>query len=124
MSCDLDLTGMFEVQDDNKRIILGSKFTISETMQKIEIAAQDASLSIERMNNCKIRMLSRLNSTCRSCFDLLAEVTEVAPTDCVVEISKSTGELGAYQEFCTRLSSLLTLDRRNMQTSSEANVKG
>lgn len=46
----------------------------------------------------QIRMLSRLNSTCRSCFDLLAEVTEVAPTDCVVEISKSTGELGAYQE--------------------------
>lgn len=43
-------------------------------------------------------MLSRLKSTCRSCFDLLAEVTEVAPTDCVVEISKSTGELGAYQE--------------------------
>lgn len=96
-------------------------------------------------------MLSRLKSKCRSCFDLLAEVTEVAPTDCVVEISKSTGELGAYQEvlYCCiiigpfllglRIFRTLNLqiqicktvlqktvklaDRRSMQTSSEANVK-
>lgn len=40
----------------------------------------------------------KLKSKFRSSFNLLIEVLEVAPTDCVVEVSKSSGESGIYQE--------------------------
>ncbi|KAJ6857194.1 hypothetical protein NC651_038790 [Populus alba x Populus x berolinensis] len=44
----------------------------------------------------------------RSYYDLSAEVIEVAPMNCVVEISKSVGDTRLYKEFCKSLSSLLT----------------
>ncbi|KAF8400377.1 hypothetical protein HHK36_013675 [Tetracentron sinense] len=81
MSNDLDLSGLFEEE-------ARSKHSINETIEKIEVAAKDVSLSVERMNNSK--------------------VIEVTPTHCVVEISKSAGELRVYKEFCKSLSSLLT----------------
>ncbi|KAK9275046.1 hypothetical protein L1049_022385 [Liquidambar formosana] len=111
MSHDLDLSGLFKEQDDDKqRIRLGSKNTINETIKKIEAAAKDVSLSVERMNNFKMKMhpTQKMTRCSRSYFNLSAEVIEVAPTDCVVEISKSAGELGVYKEFCKSLSSLLT----------------
>lgn len=107
MSCDLDLSSLFEEQEDKKnKIMLGSKHTMTETIEKIEEAAKDASLSVERMSNSKMHM--NLKSKSRSSFNLLAEVIEVAPTDCVVEVLKSPGESEIYQEFCRSLSSLLT----------------
>ncbi|XP_021755902.1 CBL-interacting serine/threonine-protein kinase 21-like [Chenopodium quinoa] len=107
MSCDLDLSAMFEEQGDKEnRIMLGSKYTITETVHKIEEAANNASLSVERMNNSKMQI--KLKSKFRSFFNLLAEVVEVAPTDCVVEVSKPAGESELYQEFCRSLSTLLT----------------
>ncbi|XP_021755378.1 CBL-interacting serine/threonine-protein kinase 21-like [Chenopodium quinoa] len=107
MSCDLDLSAMFEEQGDKEnRIMLGSKYTITETLHKIEEAASNASLSVERMNNSKMQI--KLKSKFRSFFNLLAEVVEVAPTDCVVEVSKPAGESELYQEFCRSLSTLLT----------------
>ncbi|KAG4378583.1 hypothetical protein GLYMA_17G066300v4 [Glycine max] len=88
MSQDLDLSGLFEEQDEKKqRTRLGSKHTINETIEKIEAAATDVGLSIEKMNNFK--------------------VIEVAPTHCVIEISKSTGDLRVYHKFCESLSNLL-----------------
>ncbi|XP_062194058.1 uncharacterized protein LOC133897361 [Phragmites australis] len=38
---------------------------------------------------------------------LLAEVIEVTPVHCVVQVSKSTGDLRTYREFCRSLSRLL-----------------
>lgn len=111
MSHDLDLSGLFEEQEDKKQTTrLGSKLTVNETIKKIEAAAMDVSLSVERMNNFKVKMHSKQKMTrcTRSFYDLSAEVIEVAPTNCVVEISKSAGELGLYTEFCKSLSSLLT----------------
>uniref|UniRef100_A0A803N4I1 Protein kinase domain-containing protein n=1 Tax=Chenopodium quinoa TaxID=63459 RepID=A0A803N4I1_CHEQI len=89
----------FESQkgDKENRIMLGSKYTITETVHKIEEAANNASLSVERMNNSKMQI--KLKSKFRSFFNLLAEVVEVAPTDCVVEVSKPAGESELYQEF-------------------------
>ncbi|XP_015582860.1 CBL-interacting serine/threonine-protein kinase 21 [Ricinus communis] len=110
MSHDLDLSGLFEEQEDKKqRTRLGSKHTVNETIKKIEAVAMDASLSVERMNNFKMTMHKQKMTRCsRSCYDLSAEVIEVAPTNCVVEISKSAAELRMYTEFCKSLSSLLT----------------
>ncbi|RZB55583.1 CBL-interacting serine/threonine-protein kinase 21 isoform F [Glycine soja] len=55
MSQDLDLSGLFEEQDEKKqRTRLGSKHTINETIEKIEAAATDVGLSIEKMNNFKV----------------------------------------------------------------------
>ncbi|KAK4604995.1 hypothetical protein RGQ29_013171 [Quercus rubra] len=99
MSQDLDLSGLFEEQDENKqKKMFGSKHTIDETIKKIEAAAMDVSLSVERMNNSK--------------------VIEVAPTNCVIEISKSAGELEAYKEFCKSLSSLL-IEKSELPSQTE-----
>ncbi|XP_057536827.1 CBL-interacting serine/threonine-protein kinase 21 [Amaranthus tricolor] len=109
MSYELDLSALFEENDDKKnRIMLGSKYTVTETIQKIEAAARNASFSIEMMSNSKVQM--QLKSKSRSTFNLLAEVIKVAPTDCVVQVSKSVGESGIYQQFCRSLSSLLNED--------------
>ncbi|KAH8481994.1 hypothetical protein H0E87_029453 [Populus deltoides] len=111
MSHDLDLSGLFEEQEDRKqKTRLGSKHTVNETIRKIEAAAMDVSLSVERMNNFKMKMHQKPNMKryTRSYYDLSAEVIEVAPMNCVVEISKSVGETRLYKEFCKSLSSLLT----------------
>ncbi|KAI5557088.1 hypothetical protein BDE02_18G078500 [Populus trichocarpa] len=111
MSHDLDLSGLFEEQEDRKqKTRLGSKHTVNETIRKIEAAAMDVSLSVEIMNNFKMKMHQKPNMKryTRSYYDLSAEVIEVAPMNCVVEISKSAGETRLYKEFCKSLSSLLT----------------
>ncbi|WCJ42405.1 CBL-interacting protein kinase 21 [Euphorbia peplus] len=111
MSQDLDLSGLFEEQEEKKqKTSLGSKYTLDETIKKIEAAATDVSLSVERMNNFKmiIHPKQKMTRCSRSYYDIQAEVTEVTPTNCVVEISKSAGELISYEEFCKSLSSLLT----------------
>ncbi|XP_062078598.1 CBL-interacting serine/threonine-protein kinase 21 [Humulus lupulus] len=111
MSNDLDLSGLFEEKDgNNKKTKFGSKHALHETIKKIEAAATDVSLSVERMNNFKMKMHRKMKMTrcCRSYLELSAEVIAVTPTNCVVEISKSTGELEVYREFCKSLSSLLT----------------
>uniref|UniRef100_A0A2N9HCX3 Protein kinase domain-containing protein n=1 Tax=Fagus sylvatica TaxID=28930 RepID=A0A2N9HCX3_FAGSY len=107
-----DVNAAFEsIEDENKqKAMFGSKNTIDETIKKIEAAAMDVSLSVERMNNSKMKMHHKQKMTrcSRSYFDISAEVIEVAPTNCVVEISKSAGELHVYKEFCKSLSNLLT----------------
>ncbi|OAY46786.1 CBL-interacting serine/threonine-protein kinase 21 isoform X2 [Manihot esculenta] len=111
MSHDLDLSGLFQEQEDKKETTrLGSKHTVNETIKKIEAAALDLSLTVERMNNFRLKMHPKQKMTrcTRSCFDLSAEVIEVAPTNCVVEISKSAGELRLFSEFCKSLSTTLT----------------
>lgn len=110
MSQDLDLSGLFEEQDHKQKTRLGSKHNIYETVGKIETAAADVKLSIEKMNNFTLKMHPKRSMTrcSRSYYDLSAKVIEVAPAHCVVEISKSTGDLRTYKEFCESLSSLLT----------------
>ncbi|CAA6662300.1 unnamed protein product [Spirodela intermedia] len=88
MSNDLDLSGLFEEQDDEQqKTKLCSKHPVSETIEKIQVAAMDASLSVERMNGSK--------------------VIEVTPTHCMIEISRSAGEIRVYKEFCKSLSEKL-----------------
>ncbi|XP_062164480.1 CBL-interacting serine/threonine-protein kinase 21 [Alnus glutinosa] len=122
MSHDLDLSGLFEEQDENKqKTMFGSKHTINETIKKIEAAATDVSLSVERMKNYKIKMHPKQKMTrcSRSCIDISAEVIEVAPTNCVVKISNSVGELHVYEEFCKSLSSLLTEEQAGVSSQME-----
>ncbi|WJX91151.1 CBL-interacting serine/threonine-protein kinase 21 [Trifolium repens] len=107
---DFDLSSLFEEQDHKKQTTMfGSQHTISETVEKIEAAATDVRLSVEKMNNFKMKMHPKTSMTrcSRSYFDLSAEVIEVAPTHCVIQISKSVGDLRMYNEFCESLSSLL-----------------
>ncbi|KAI8551540.1 hypothetical protein RHMOL_Rhmol06G0194700 [Rhododendron molle] len=47
------------------------------------------------------------------------QVIEVAPTHCVMEISKSDGELGLYREFCKSLSIMLT-EETGVSTENQA----
>ncbi|KAF5461773.1 hypothetical protein F2P56_017846 [Juglans regia] len=111
MSHDLDLSGLFEEKSEYMQTTMfGSKNTINETMKKIEAAATDASLSVERTKHHKIKMHPKQKMTrySRSYLDISAEVIEVAPTDCVIKVSKSSGDLRVYEEFCKTLSSLLT----------------
>ncbi|KAL0843655.1 hypothetical protein Bca101_016901 [Brassica carinata] len=111
MSSDLDLSGLLEEQDDKiYKTKIGSKNTAQETIKKIEAAATYVSLSVERIKHFKVKIQPK-EIRSRSSFDLLsAEVIEVTPTNCVIEISKSAGELRLYMEFCQSLSSLLTAE--------------
>ncbi|XP_033144568.1 CBL-interacting serine/threonine-protein kinase 21 isoform X2 [Brassica rapa] len=111
MSSDLDLSGLLEEQDDKiYKTKIGSKNTAQETIKKIEAAATYASLSVERIKHFKVKIQPK-EIRSRSSFDLLsAEVIEVTPTNCLIEISKSAGELRLYMEFCQSLSSLLTAE--------------
>ncbi|URE26470.1 NAF domain [Musa troglodytarum] len=104
MSNDLDLSGLFQEQKTK----LGSEHPIDETFAKIEVAAKDVKLSVRRINSSRVRLHDRRRITrSRSHCTLSAEVVEVTPNHCVVEVSKSAGDLGTYKEFCQSLSSLL-----------------
>ncbi|KAI3981878.1 hypothetical protein MKX01_041141 [Papaver californicum] len=109
MSNDLDLSGLFEEKiEDKQKTRLGSTYPTKETIDKIEVAASNSSLSVERLNNFKMKLHQKNNFGCsRSHFNLLAEVIQVTPKHCVVEISKSAGELTMYKKFCESLSSLV-----------------
>ncbi|KAF5954829.1 hypothetical protein HYC85_007685 [Camellia sinensis] len=48
------------------------------------------------------------------------QVIEVAPTHCVVEISKSVGDLEPYKEFCQSLSSMLTEEESGVPSKTQA----
>ncbi|KAL9283781.1 putative CBL-interacting serine/threonine-protein kinase 21 CAMK-CAMKL-CHK1 family [Arabidopsis thaliana] len=111
MASDLDLSGLFEENDDKRyKTRIGSKNTAQETIKKIEAAATYVSLSVERIKHFKVKIQPK-EIRSRSSYDLLsAEVIEVTPTNCVIEISKSAGELRLYMEFCQSLSSLLTAE--------------
>ncbi|XP_014510427.1 CBL-interacting serine/threonine-protein kinase 21 [Vigna radiata var. radiata] len=109
MSRDLDLSGLFVEQDEKKQTKrMGSKHTINETIEKIEAAATDARLSVEKISNFKIKMQPKRTMAMTSFRSYLsAQVIEVAPTHCVVEISKSTEDIRTYNKFCESLSNLL-----------------
>ncbi|ONK70530.1 uncharacterized protein A4U43_C05F34670 [Asparagus officinalis] len=104
LSNDLDLSGLFH----EKKTKLGSSHSVDETVEKIEAAAKDVCLSVERINNSKVKIHEQKRlSRSISHVILSAEVTEVAPVHCVVEISKHAGEIGVYKEFCKTLSNVL-----------------
>ncbi|KAI8016289.1 CBL-interacting serine/threonine-protein kinase 21 [Camellia lanceoleosa] len=122
MSHDLDLSGLFQEKACCTYLEPRIKHTINETIEKIEAAAKDVSLSVERMNNSKMKIHPKQKMTrcSRSCLNLSAEVIEVAPTHCVVEISKSVGDLEPYKEFCQSLSSMLTEEESDVSSKTQA----
>nr|TKW37689.1 hypothetical protein SEVIR_1G064500v2 [Setaria viridis] len=93
--CDLDLSGLFQEQKTK----FGSSHTLQETLEKIRVAAQDVSLSMWRLDSSMVKLQdSRLLERSIPDLTLLAEVIEVTPVHCIVEVSKSTGDLRAYRE--------------------------
>ncbi|VAI56174.1 unnamed protein product [Triticum turgidum subsp. durum] len=118
---DLDLSGLFQEQKTK----LGSPHSVQETLGIITAAARDVSLSARRMGSSMVISQSlaisefsflndleksQIRLLSRSMLDLTlsAEVIQVTPAHCVVEVSKSSGDLRAYKEFCTSLCRLLT----------------
>lgn len=98
---DLDLSGLFHEQKTK----LASPHPMQETLEKIRVAAQDVSLSVWRLDSSVVRLQdSRLLERSIPDLTLLAEVIQVTPVHCVVEVSKSSGDLRAYREFCRSLS--------------------
>uniref|UniRef100_A0ACD5YRB9 Uncharacterized protein n=1 Tax=Avena sativa TaxID=4498 RepID=A0ACD5YRB9_AVESA len=113
---DLDLSGLFQEQKTK----LGSPHPVQETLEMITVAARDVSLSVRRMSSSMVK-LQDIRLLSRSMLDLTlsAEVIEVTPTHCVVEVSKSTGDLRAYKEFCTSLWRLLNEGEQQRGSSSD-----
>ncbi|KAK1600949.1 hypothetical protein QYE76_059126 [Lolium multiflorum] len=99
---------------------LGSPHAVQETLKMIRVAARDVSLSVRRMSNSMVK-LQDIRLLSRSMLDLTlsAEVIEVTEAHCVVEVSKSTGDLRAYKEFCTSLWRLLNEE----QCGSSSNIQ-
>ncbi|XP_039118346.1 CBL-interacting serine/threonine-protein kinase 21-like isoform X5 [Dioscorea cayenensis subsp. rotundata] len=104
MSNGLNLSGLFHEQQTTK---IGSQYPIDETIEKIESTARAVNLIVNRMdcfqvNLHEIKSLSRYGS-----HVIEAKVIQLAPTACMVEISKSSGTPRIFEEFCRRLSNLL-----------------
>ncbi|XP_039118342.1 CBL-interacting serine/threonine-protein kinase 21-like isoform X2 [Dioscorea cayenensis subsp. rotundata] len=103
MSNGLNLSGLFHEQTTK----IGSQYPIDETIEKIESTARAVNLIVNRMdcfqvNLHEIKSLSRYGS-----HVIEAKVIQLAPTACMVEISKSSGTPRIFEEFCRRLSNLL-----------------
>ncbi|XP_044951606.1 CBL-interacting serine/threonine-protein kinase 21 isoform X2 [Hordeum vulgare subsp. vulgare] len=115
---DLDLSGLFQEQKTK----LGSPHSVQETLEIITAAARDVSLSARRMGSSMVK-LQDIRLLSRSMLDLTlsAEVIQVTPAHCVVEVSKSSGDLRAYKEFCTSLCRLLK--RRVQQHGSSSDLE-
>ncbi|CAM0946508.1 unnamed protein product [Alopecurus aequalis] len=113
---DLDLSGLF--QEQKKK--LGSSHTVDDTLEMITVAARDVSLSVRRMSSSMVK-LQDIGLLSRSMLDLTlsAEVIQVTSAHCVVEVSKSTGDLRAYKEFCTTLWRLLSEGVQQRGSSSD-----
>ncbi|MCD7449601.1 CBL-interacting serine/threonine-protein kinase 21, partial [Datura stramonium] len=74
---DLDLSHLFEEEvTEKQKTTLGSKHTISETIEKIKAAAEDVRQSAERIR----------------------QIVELAPRHCAIEIIKPEGELRLYKQ--------------------------
>ncbi|KAJ4734143.1 CBL-interacting serine/threonine-protein kinase 21 [Rhynchospora pubera] len=115
MSSDLDLSGFFQ---EEKKTMLGSKHPITETLEKIKVAAQEASLSFKKTDNSTVKLHDDPNlRRSRSNLTLSAEVVELTPMHCFVQISKSTGDLRIYKEFCRSLSSMLNGESGSLSDS-------
>lgn len=113
---DLDLSGLFQEQKTK----LGSPHPVNETLEMITVAARDVSLSARRTGSSVVK-LQDIGLLSRSMLDLnlSAEVIEVTQAHCVVEVSKSTGDLRAYKEFCTSLWRLLNEGEQHPDSSSD-----
>ncbi|GMN52151.1 hypothetical protein TIFTF001_021297 [Ficus carica] len=148
MSKDLDLSGLFEEEasynwetgrclffdDTTKKTRLGSKHTFHETVKKIETAATDARLTVERINNFKMRMhiQQKMTRNPRSYFELSAEVIEVSPTNCAWKYQNLWGSKECTRKydkkstlivpFCKSLSCLLTEKSDSPQKQETAEV--
>ncbi|KAJ3708008.1 hypothetical protein LUZ61_011713 [Rhynchospora tenuis] len=108
MSSELDLSGFFE---EEKKTMLGSKHPITETLEKIKVAAQEASLSFMKTDTSTVKLHDNLKlRRSRSNLTLSAEVVAVTPMHCFVQISKSAGDLRIYKEFHTRRSIMITTE--------------
>ncbi|BBG92887.1 CBL-interacting protein kinase 21 [Prunus dulcis] len=72
-----DVNAAFDsTEDENKqKTRIGSKLTINETIKKIEAAAMDVSLSVERTKNLRMKMHAKqiMNRCSRSYVDISAE---------------------------------------------------
>ncbi|KAJ4823771.1 hypothetical protein Tsubulata_012087 [Turnera subulata] len=128
MSQDLDLSRLFEEQEQKQTTRLGSKHTVDETLSKIETAAADVSLSFERRKSYKITMQPKQKTrSSGTYYDLSAEVIEVAPTSCVVEITKASGDHSVYRQFAdTQIRCIIThsRSRRSKQLKQKCSRNG
>ncbi|XP_078438994.1 CBL-interacting protein kinase 21 [Wolffia australiana] len=104
MSNDLDLSGLFGEQKTK----LFARYSKTETMKRIHVAAKDASLSIVRMIGSKVNLHASEKLT-RSIPHIMVsvEVIEVTSMHCMIEIYKSTRAIKPYEEFCKSLSIIL-----------------
>uniref|UniRef100_A0A0E0NAN5 non-specific serine/threonine protein kinase n=1 Tax=Oryza rufipogon TaxID=4529 RepID=A0A0E0NAN5_ORYRU len=92
---DLDLSGLFQEQKTK----LASPHPVQETFDKIKVAAKDVSMAVKRMNSSLVEIQdSKLLPRSNLDLTLSAEVIKVTPAHCVVEVSKSTGDLRSYKE--------------------------
>uniref|UniRef100_A0A0D3F1H6 non-specific serine/threonine protein kinase n=1 Tax=Oryza barthii TaxID=65489 RepID=A0A0D3F1H6_9ORYZ len=93
---DLDLSGLFQEQKTK----LASPHPVQETFDKIKVAAKDVSMAVKRMNSSLVEIQdSKLLPRSNLDLTLSAEVIKVTPAHCVVEVSKSTGDLRSYKEI-------------------------
>ncbi|KAJ0985002.1 hypothetical protein J5N97_003358 [Dioscorea zingiberensis] len=120
MSNGLNLSGLFHEQQTTK---IGSQYPIDETIEKIEFTARAVNLMVKRMNFSQVKLhenksLSRYGSH----VIVSAEVIQVTPTACMIEISKSSGNPHIFEEFCRRLANLL-LKNTGSSSSTEMMAK-
>ncbi|XP_010686217.2 CBL-interacting serine/threonine-protein kinase 12 [Beta vulgaris subsp. vulgaris] len=94
-----DLSGLFdEGEDEGSRFVSGAP--VSTIITKLEEIAKVVSFTV-RKKDCRVNLEGSRESA-KGPLTLQAEIFELTPSLCVVEVKKQGGDKGEYEEFCNR----------------------
>ncbi|XP_021719818.1 CBL-interacting serine/threonine-protein kinase 12-like [Chenopodium quinoa] len=99
MSRGFDLSGLFDDDDgEGSRFVSGAP--VSTIISKLEEIAKVVSFTV-RKKDCRVN-LEGSREGAKGPLTLQAEIFELTPSLCVVEVKKQGGDKGEYEEFCNQ----------------------
>lgn len=98
MSRGFDLSGLFDEDREGSRFVSGAP--VSTIISKLEEIAKVVSFTV-RKNDCRVN-LEGVKEGAKGPLTLQAEIFELTPSLCVVEVKKQGGDKGEYEDFCNR----------------------
>ncbi|XP_057536919.1 CBL-interacting serine/threonine-protein kinase 12 [Amaranthus tricolor] len=93
-----DLSGLFDDGEGGSRYVSGAP--VSTIISKLEEIAKVVSFTV-RKKDCRVSLEGSTEGV-KGPLTLQAEIFELTPSLCVVEVKKQGGDKGEYEEFCNR----------------------
>ncbi|KNA09551.1 hypothetical protein SOVF_152570 [Spinacia oleracea] len=98
MSRGFDLSGLFDEDGEGSRFVSGAP--VSTIISKLEEIAKVVSFTV-RTKDCKVNLEGSKEGT-KGPLTVQAEIFELTPSLCVVEVKKQGGDKGEYEDFCNQ----------------------